>query len=798
MAGMSDLYKAIFRNSSIGMAVVQSDGRILMHNPAFLELSQRQEGSLPEFIWDLMVPDDRAPSRDRFDTLVHPGERYSWLVHIESKRHPILWQLDVSVVSGLDGKPLRLVNTRDVTLQRNTEVRLKRAKDAAERATRTKSAFLANMSHEIRTPIHTVTGMTELLLQTQLDEEQNEYANQVRFAADVLLYLINDILDFSKIEAGKLSLEEIDYPLVHTTEEAVDMVSLEAHKKGIEVVLSIGPGVPVKVVGDPGRLRQIIVNLFNNAVKFTAAGGEIEIRVAVVPESSDRTRVRFEVRDTGIGIPADKVGKLFSAFTQVDSSTTRKFGGTGLGLSISQSLVEMMKGAIGVESVEGEGSTFWFEIPFVVVEPSLGDDPLAVGKRVLLVDDNTTSSSVVAGYLERWGADVDVVDGGQEALERLRTAVSAETAYDLALLDLELKGMDGWQLAGEIHNDESISETALILLSPSGLMAREAKMKRLMWFRGYARKPVSLTELESEIAKALSADEISPQEVEELEDDPTVEEVAPVSVRIVVAEDHLINQTLFRAILDKLGHQVYLAADGRAAVEAVEREAPDLVFMDVQMPEMNGYEATEAIRASGFKGPIVAVTANATRSERERCFEAGMDDFLSKPFKRDDIVPILDKWVSGSGLGDTPANERPEATEPVYGDPGFEVAEDLIGGGLTGVGAAVFSFQDAVTRFGGNAEIVSRVVEQFAEKCEQIGDVLADALAEEDFDKVQLEAHGLKGGARNLEALPVGDAAALLEGSAKLQDRDRCEHYLSALGPRLAEFVDVAREVISE
>lgn len=794
---MADLYKAIFKNSSIGMAVVQSDGRILMHNPAFRELAQRDGHKFPEFLWDLIIAEDRGPSKERFATLVHPGERYSWLVHIENDARPILWQLDVSVVSGLDGQPLLLVNSRDVTLQRNTEVRLKRAKESAERATKTKSAFLANMSHEIRTPIHTITGMTELLLQTELDEEQGEYANQVRFAAEVLLYLINDILDFSKIEAGKLSLEQIDYALVNVAEEAVDMVSLEAHKKGIEVIVSVGAGVPRTVVGDPGRLRQIIVNLFNNAVKFTAQGGEIQINVDVVAVEV-RTRVRFEVRDTGIGIPADKVGRLFSAFTQVDSSTTRKFGGTGLGLSISQSLVQMMGGAIGVESVEGEGSTFWFEIPFDVVEASLDDEPVAANTRVLLVDDNASSAAVISGYLERWQAQVTAVATGQEALSQLRSATDDADAFDIALIDLELPGMDGWQLAGEIHNDDRIRSTALILLSPSGLMAREAKMKRLMWFSGYARKPVSLHELESEMAKALSNSATEgATEVEELEDDPSIEEVAPVSMRIVVAEDHLINQTLFKAILDKLGHQVFLAADGRAAVDAVQRETPDLVFMDVQMPVMNGYEATRAIRDHGYTGPVVAVTANAVKGERDKCFEAGMDDFLSKPFKRDDIVPILDKWVGGAELGDGPTLAGETAKEPRHGDPGYEVPEEMIGGGLTGEGAPVFSFDDAVARFAGNSAIVEGVVRQFIEKCDQMQKQLREALEGRDYETLTREAHGLKGGARSLEARPLGDAAALLEGSGKLEDYDRCLHYLERLSPRIEEFARVAAAAIS-
>jgi two-component system, sensor histidine kinase and response regulator len=803
MSGTERLFKAMFQNSSIGMAVIRADGTFVLSNPAFDELARHDAApQLPQTLWELFAEDDRGPSQDRVATLSHPGERYSWLVHVANVKRHVFWQLDVSVITGSDSDPLLLVNARDVTLQKNTELRLKRAKEAAEHATRTKSAFLANMSHEIRTPIHTVTGMTELLLDTDLDEEQHEYADQVRFAAEVLLYLINDILDFSKIEAGKLSLETIAFDLVEVAEEAVDMVSLQAHKKGLEVVQWTGARVPKVVKGDPGRLRQIIVNLFNNAVKFTAEGGEIRITARVIGHPDSRTRVRFEVIDTGIGIPKENLKRLFRAFTQVDSSTTRKFGGTGLGLSISKSLVTMMGGEIGVESVYGEGSTFWFEIPFDVVETAEAEEAVCDGRKVLLVDDNASSAETIRDYVKRWGGAAAVAGGPQEAMDALHREAAGGAPFDLALIDLELPGMDGWQLASEINADKAINGTSLILLSPTGLMAGEAKMKRLMWFNGYARKPVSRSELQEEITNALAADlELAPvDDEEELDDGDLVEEVAPVSARLVVAEDHMVNQTLFKAILERLGHKVFLAADGREAVEAVEREEPDMVFMDVQMPEMNGYEATEAVRQAGYRGPIVAVTANAVKGERDKCIAAGMNDFLTKPFKRDDLVPLLDKWV-GSRLGpgtaarsDGEAPGRPVSTEhpDTVGDPGYEVPSDLIGGGLSDGARAAFDFEAAVARFAGNAEVVRSVVSRFVEKCASIEGELRGYLEEGDYATLQREAHGLKGGARNLEAMPLGDAAAFLEAAAKLEDEARCRHYLDALQSPVAEFVRVA------
>ena len=778
------VYAAVFANSSVGMAVTTSDSTILEHNEALANLCRRNDLSHKiRRVADLLHPDDIDRAMERFRQLRAVGEQKSWLTRLNSPGRSVVWQFDVSVIGESAGEPLLLVSVRDVTLQKRTEQHLKRAKDDAERATRTKSAFLANMSHEIRTPIHTVTGMTELLTETALDEEQREYAEQIRFSADVLLFLINDILDFSKIEAGRLSLELIEVSLGTIVEESVEMISLQAHRKGVETIVHIGNGVPQLVTGDPGRLRQIIINLTNNAVKFTATG-EIAVRVSTVGEVDGTATVRVEVRDSGIGIPPEKQGSLFSAFSQVDSSTTRKFGGSGLGLSICNSLVGMMAGSIGVESTPGTGSTFWFEIPFEVLEPCREPDPVLEGKRVLLVDDNKLSSRAVIDYLQRLGAAVESVDTGEEAVHQLLAAAGA-AGFDLVLVDLELPGMDGWQLASRITAEPSIADIPRILMSPKGLLAGEAKMKRLRWFQGYISKPVSL----DEFFEATRSATLDVPELEALDDEPAelLEEISYSSARIVVAEDHMVNQQLFRTILEKLGHQVILATDGKEAIEAARAVEVDLIFMDVQMPNMNGYEASAALREQGFDRPIVAVTANAVKGERDKCLAAGMNDFLTKPFKKKDLVTLLDRWLVADRSAQIQSDpveqigDPKEPEDPAYGDPEFPVSESMLGRPLQPLIGAPIDLDAARERFMGKDEILQKVVAGFLGSLASGIEQMELAVETADLEQVRAGAHTIKGGAWSLEATPLGNAAALLEASAKAGWDAHCRHYLADL-----------------
>lgn len=796
------------------MVILDSAGRPLYTNRSFQTMLGRSDVELRESnIFDYVHADDRSEVRSQFDALAGTDSRHFRFTgrYYRSDGSNGWWRLDVSHVISSEHSPFIFMFTEDVTEQKADSEKLKKAKEYAERATRTKSAFLANMSHEIRTPIHTITGMTELMLETRLDDEQREYALQVRFAAEVLLGLINDILDFSKIEAGKLSLETIEFDLFTMIEDAVDMVSLEAHKKGLEVILFLDPNLPDVVMGDPMRIRQIIVNLFNNAVKFTAAG-DIVIRVEPMKRQNGTSTILFEVVDSGIGIPQEKLTKLFHAFTQVDSSTTRKFGGTGLGLSICKSLVRQMNGTIGVKSQEGRGSTFWFMVPFSArfltevdteVHSRRQLRPFGPEVSLLVVDDNEMFQRHTMRYLKSWLTRVEFAADGPTALQMLHRASEAGTPYDVALVDLILPGMDGWQLASEVNADKKINSTRLVLMSPTGKASGEAKMKLLGWFNAYLTKPLKLRELYDALNTAVTGtiDLDSPDEearaLEELPAEPLPSEeghgagsnrtagngpdghAAHSSQTILVAEDNVVNQQLFKTILERKGYLVRVAANGKQAVDAVESDHIDLVFMDVQMPEMNGYEAATEIRRRGHDVPIVAVTANALKGERERCLELGMNDYLTKPFKNRDVTPILERWLSDT--------RQPRAARPHEGRP---AAASGTPSTENGERAPIFDYLAAVDAFMGKKEIVRKVVNEFIKR---VGAQLAEIegyINGGDFENAGIEAHGIKGGSWNLEARALGDAAANLEQSAREADETAARRDLGNLRQRFTEFCD--------
>jgi len=786
--------------SPVSIVITDVAGYIEFINPKFSELTgysaEEAIGRNPRVLKSGNTP--KSTYKDLWETITS-GNIWKGEFHNKSKDGSLFWEhATISPLRDAAGDITHFIAVKEnITEKKIIMEQLVYAKEQAEAATQAKGDFLATMSHEIRTPMNGVIGMTGLLLDTELDEKQRYYAETVSRSGDHLLTLINDILDFSKIESGKMDLELLNFDLWQTLEETTLMFAQRADEAGLKLACRMEPGVPQYLKGDPGRVRQILTNLVGNALKFTGHDGSVSLNASLAEEQDDCPTVRFEINDTGIGIQQSRLTAIFEPFTQASGSTARKYGGTGLGLAICKQLAELMGGEIGVTSEEGRGSTFWFttrferctgsEVEQLVqrsnMQAAVASSSANRNARILLAEDNIINQKVAQGILNQLGFKCDVVANGEEAVQALEMI-----DYDLVLMDCQMPDMNGFEAAAMIRSPDSevCNHDVPIIAMTANAMKGDREKCLASGMNDYLSKPVKNSELAEMLDKWLAG--VQPRE-EPTDDEIThyllsKQQAAVVSsavsrnARILLAEDNVINQKVAQGILNQLGFKCDIVANGEEAVQALETTGYDLLLMDCQMPEMDGFEATVMIRSQDSKVnnhelPIIAMTANAMKGDREKCLAAGMNDYLAKPVKNSELAEMLDRWLAGVQPREEPMDDE------------IPTAESL----------SLLDVPDMLSRIGGDVDFAEELLDLSLTQLPLIMKKLRATLATaDDMTSLCMQAHTMKGAASNISALALSDLSLRLETAAKGGDMKTVQ----ALMPELEKTVELTVEAIGK
>lgn len=803
-------FESLVLNSPVAIVVLDPEERIVSTNPAFERLFGYQNADVVGVRLDDLITDEES----RTEAEHYTQQVMSNSVHVIGRR----CRKDRSLVDvEILGVPVFVDGSKAGALAIYHDVTgLLQARHDAEEANRAKSEFLANMSHEIRTPMNGVIGMLDLALDTPLSIEQRDYLQTALQSAEALLSLLNDILDFSKIEAGRLEIETIGFNLRNLVEDVGYTLAIRAQDKGLELACLVHPDLKTNLLGDPNRVRQVLVNLVGNAIKFTHRG-EIVIRTEPLEEDRTTVKIRFSVQDTGIGIPPARQAAVFERFTQVDGSTTRKYGGTGLGLTISKQLIEAMSGNMGLSSALGVGSTFWFDLAFQkqpeedipqVVAPLTSLD--LQGIRILCVDDNQTNRTILARMVDGFGCRIDTVTSGAKALEMMQLAHRSRSPYQIVLLDMQMPGMDGEQTARAIKADPALKDAKIIILTSMGKRGDAARLE-VLGCSGYLMKPVKQQMLSEAIVAVLGRTEKGESL---LVTRHSLRENRHVNQRVLLAEDNPINQKLAVVLLQKSGYSVDTADTGEQALELVKRGQYGAVLMDVQMPEMDGLEATRLIRSwereNGRHIPIIAMTAHAMHGDRERCLEAGMDDYISKPLEPKALFNALDRWTHSKVWGED-LNKKdvlPIDYTVSEGLPAEEVGVGLFGEDAlpqmnpTGKGHSVnfdpsllesvlpIDLEAALHRFGEDQEFMQSMLLEFIEYLPGRLEEIRAALKRGDWNTLGRLAHNLKGVLLNFNATPAAMASEWLEDSCELDNFENLAELVALLEQESKKMVE--------